>query len=186
MKGADERSARTKEKLLTAARDLIVEQGWSSVSSRAISARAGINLALINYHFAGKKNLLEAMVDRAVTEITTSYIPAEAGSDLSSFMSSSLRMVPGMVKDPNVRVLAMAMLEATCDEEIASAVKRNLSAFRRLIEDIAHANGLPDSKVSGLATLLAALLDGIMLHFLLDPTTDIEDAAETFKDLSWV
>lgn len=42
---------------MVAARDLIVERGWSAASNRAIAAKADVNLALISYHFGGKKKV---------------------------------------------------------------------------------------------------------------------------------
>lgn len=178
-----ERSEETKRKLLDAARDLIVECGWSSVSNRAISERAGVNLALISYHFGGKKKLLSMMLDRAVREITDAYTPSDDGNDLNGFLSSAIEVVPGLAQDPNVRVLAVALLEATFDEELAVAVRRNLSALREQIEGIVIESGVSRAKSKGLSTALAALLDGILIHFLLDPKTDIQGAAKSISDL---
>jgi AcrR family transcriptional regulator len=41
-----------KEALLQAAAELIAEVGWGRVSSRMVAERAGVNNALVHYHFA--------------------------------------------------------------------------------------------------------------------------------------
>lgn len=48
----------TSDKILSAARELFEEKGFDLTSVREIAARAGVNVALINYHFGSKENLL--------------------------------------------------------------------------------------------------------------------------------
>ena len=90
-----------------------------------------------------------------------------------------------MLEDANVRVLAVAMLEATYDEELATAVQRNLTALRSQLGEVARASGVPKRQTSGVVTTLAALLDGILIHCLLDPETDIRGAAAAAKRISF-
>ncbi|MEE9383090.1 MAG: TetR family transcriptional regulator [Nannocystaceae bacterium] len=56
----------TRARLVNAAKHLIAEQGWAAATSRAIAAQAGVNAALINYHFGGKAKLLSASIDSAM------------------------------------------------------------------------------------------------------------------------
>ena len=60
---ADDKSPRdAKEKLLPAAAQLFAERGYAGVSIREVAAAAGVNSALISYHFGGKEGLYEAVV----------------------------------------------------------------------------------------------------------------------------
>lgn len=59
--------AGTREKLMGAAEQLFAERGVEAVSIRDIAAAAGVNSALIAYHFGGKEELFVA-VYRAVAE----------------------------------------------------------------------------------------------------------------------
>ena len=45
----------TKKRILDAAETLFAEQGYAQTSMRAITARADVNLASVNYHFGSKK-----------------------------------------------------------------------------------------------------------------------------------
>lgn len=57
-------AADTKERILDAAEALFMEQGFTSTSLRTITARAGVNLAAVNYHFGSKDELIRAVFTR--------------------------------------------------------------------------------------------------------------------------
>jgi AcrR family transcriptional regulator len=54
----------TKEKLLDAAEKLFARQGFHGTSLRDITGAAGVDLALVAYHFGGKKPLFAAVIER--------------------------------------------------------------------------------------------------------------------------
>lgn len=54
----------TKDKLMDAAEKLFARRGFHGTSLRDITGEAGADLALVNYHFGGKKQLLIAVIER--------------------------------------------------------------------------------------------------------------------------
>ena len=60
VEGRDGRDAR--EKLLGAGTTLFASKGFAGVSIRELATTAGVNSALISYHFGGKKGLYEAVI----------------------------------------------------------------------------------------------------------------------------
>src|ERR1700690_2727752 len=54
----------TKEKIMDAAEKLFARRGFHGTSVRAITGAAGVDLALVNYHFGSKKLLLAAIIER--------------------------------------------------------------------------------------------------------------------------
>ncbi len=46
-----------RSRILRAGRELFAEQGYPSVTVRAITARAGVNQAMVSYYFGGKEAL---------------------------------------------------------------------------------------------------------------------------------
>jgi AcrR family transcriptional regulator len=56
----------TSDKILTAARELFEEKGFDLTSVREIAAKAGVNVALINYHYKSKENLLLSIMEQSV------------------------------------------------------------------------------------------------------------------------
>ncbi len=59
----------TRTKLLDAAEELFAEKGFAAASLRAITGRAGVNLAAVNYHFGSKEGLARAVVRRRLEPI---------------------------------------------------------------------------------------------------------------------
>ncbi|HET6971522.1 MAG TPA: TetR/AcrR family transcriptional regulator [Phenylobacterium sp.] len=57
----------TRTKILKAAERLFGERGYDGVSLREITAAAGVDLALINYHFQTKENLFAQVLARRST-----------------------------------------------------------------------------------------------------------------------
>jgi AcrR family transcriptional regulator len=59
----------TKEKILDAAENLFVDNGFSATSLRAIIKKAGVNTASVHYHFGSKEGLIEAVIHRRVADL---------------------------------------------------------------------------------------------------------------------
>lgn len=71
--GGRRSSEETKERLLTAAGEVLREEGHSGASARAIATRAEVNSALVFYHFGGVDQLLLAALDRSSAERMAMY-----------------------------------------------------------------------------------------------------------------
>jgi AcrR family transcriptional regulator len=54
----------TKDKLMDAAEKLFARRGFHGTSLRDITGEAGVDLALVNYHFGSKRELLTEVVER--------------------------------------------------------------------------------------------------------------------------
>ena len=61
---APEQKRSTRDQLLDATGALMTENNTTSVSFGEISAKSGVNAALIRYHFGSKQGLLEALLER--------------------------------------------------------------------------------------------------------------------------
>jgi AcrR family transcriptional regulator len=59
----------TKQRLLDAAETLFAQEGFHNTSLRAITGRAGVNLAAVNYHFGSKEALLDAVIERRLSPL---------------------------------------------------------------------------------------------------------------------
>jgi AcrR family transcriptional regulator len=54
----------TKQRILNAAEYLFSHEGFHGTSLRAITGKAAVNLASVNYHFGSKELLLEEVLKR--------------------------------------------------------------------------------------------------------------------------
>lgn len=66
----EQHSERVREKLLDAAGELFAVGGFSGASVRQITAKAGCNIAAVNYHFGGKDNLYLEVFRRQLRDMT--------------------------------------------------------------------------------------------------------------------
>jgi TetR/AcrR family transcriptional regulator, regulator of cefoperazone and chloramphenicol sensitivity len=64
----------TRERILKAAERLFAEHGYDDTSVRAIVAKARVNQAAINYHFAGKDGLYREVLRAAIHALTQQQI----------------------------------------------------------------------------------------------------------------
>ena len=64
-----EKKLKTKEILLNTAERLFAVKGFESTSIRDIVSDAGLSVALINYHFGSKKELIKAVIDRIILPV---------------------------------------------------------------------------------------------------------------------
>jgi len=53
---------KTRDKILSAAGEVFAEQGFEGATIRAITERAGVNVAAVNYHFRDKAELYGRVV----------------------------------------------------------------------------------------------------------------------------
>ena len=89
-----QRSIRTKQKLLDAALDAFSENGFQGTSTRNIAERAGVHHPLITYHFKNKEELWRAAADRNFTDFNAALAAAaqaQAGECPKARMSSMIR-----------------------------------------------------------------------------------------------
>ena len=83
MKSPLVRGDATREALIGAAIELFSAQGFSSVSTRELAERSGINQALIGYHFGNKEGLYLAVFEHIRDRVRERVGPvAEAARDL--------------------------------------------------------------------------------------------------------
>ena len=173
----------TKRRLMNATRELVVAKGWSAASSRAIAERAGVNHALINFHFKGKTGLFRATLDRCVDQIEKQFGPWMAASSFSAYIDTCVESIPKVRQNSNFQFLLAAMLEGAHDAGIKAAVIDQTNAFRNGLRVFLTGQGLPEKDVERYATIMAAAMDGLMIHFMLDPSTDAEGALRAFEEM---
>jgi AcrR family transcriptional regulator len=65
----DAASQDTQSRIVDAAEQLFVAQGFEATSLRSLTAAAGVNLAAVNYHFGSKEDLFQAVLTRRLDEL---------------------------------------------------------------------------------------------------------------------
>jgi AcrR family transcriptional regulator len=93
----------TRTRILDAAEELFMQQGFGGTSMRLLTSKAGVNLAAVNYHFGSKDALIEAVFRRRLDPMNAARIAAlealeaagtpEAEAIIRAFVGASLRML---------------------------------------------------------------------------------------------
>src|SRR5262245_50212944 len=120
MSGQSALSEDTRAKLLQAAGEVFAEVGYQSATIRQISSRAGVNVALVNYHFGDKLGLYTQVLRQSVhaadlkavgTELQRS---APAADVLRTAIGMRLRSACGAgVPDWHFRIIAHEVARPT-------------------------------------------------------------------------
>lgn len=133
-------AAGTRDALLAAGTRLFAERGYDGVPVRAIARTAGVNTAMISYHFGGKRKLYLAIVGATFAEIV-SEIERLAGS--STPAPDALRELIAVVGDIATRrhpyFCTMMLREVLTggkrlDSEVVAQPARILAAVQRIVE----------------------------------------------------
>jgi len=66
----------TRTRILDAAEELFMQHGFGGTSMRLLTAKAGVNLAAVNYHFGSKHALVEALFRRRLDPMNAARIGA--------------------------------------------------------------------------------------------------------------
>ncbi|TYB41430.1 TetR/AcrR family transcriptional regulator [Actinomadura chibensis] len=175
----------TRVRLLEAAVAVMSEGGWSAVTSRAVAERARANNALVHYYFGSVDALRRAAVTHAVEmELEGPVTAILQAEDALDGVSAAIRgLVDRGTGTAGQRVMAEALLHGLRDPGLRADSARQIRTFRellaaRLTENRDAGRLRADADPEGLAVLLAALMDGLLLHVLLDEGTDAAGAAD--------
>ncbi|SEQ22902.1 TetR/AcrR family transcriptional regulator [Lentzea albida] len=182
MPNSADRGRRTREQLIDAAAALVGEVGWGAVTTRLVAERAGVNAALVHYHFSSVSELLATAALQHATRILAESAdalretpPAEGVervfADLSRFTGT----------DPESLLLTEAFLAAHRLPELREGLAALVADFRARVADWLRASGVRDA--DAVALLLSAALDGLVLHRALDPSVDPRAVAGPFRRL---
>lgn len=120
----------TRERILRAAERLFAERGYDATSVRAIVAKARVNQAAVNYHFAGKEGLYGEVLRTAFRALTEQQLAHAAEAEtmsreqaLGEFIRRQLQ--PLTARDELSRYMRIFNWE----------VAQPTAAFRKLLRD---------------------------------------------------
>ncbi|MEV6879444.1 TetR/AcrR family transcriptional regulator [Amycolatopsis sp. NPDC051128] len=174
-----ERRDRAEAALLTAAAELVVEQGVRSLTLAKVGERAGYSRGIVTHHFGAK----QVLVERLARATQAGFVPGLDG--VPPGLGRLLRLIDGYLGElGRIGVFNRAFLllwaEAATQPELAPIFRERDDAFRADLRDDVEA-GIADGTIdpgvdpAEVAVAVVGQLRGIALQRLLDPqATDLE------------
>jgi AcrR family transcriptional regulator len=200
----------TREKLLDAAEVLFAEKGFATTSVRAITKKAGANLAALNYHFGSKAGLIEEVFKRRIDPINLERLEllkqyeAEAGGQpislekiMEAFLAPALEISGKNISTRLfIRLMGRIHMESNSldsgMEEITEVKKRIMLNFKEIFLRFREllVGALPDVDQEELLLRLSFTL-GAMAHTMMmvhgnqnNPVTEALSSMDSATQLS--
>ncbi|TQM03898.1 TetR/AcrR family transcriptional regulator [Pseudonocardia kunmingensis] len=166
---ASERGREVRRRLTRAARELVPERGWAAVSTRTVAERAGVAPGLVHYHFPSLQALLAEAAIGALREAlgaTADLLErARTPDELVELLVAEVDRYTGA--DPASLLAVETHLAATRDPALRGELAGLLEDFRGRIAAWLAEHGVGEPEAT--AAVLAAALDGVLLHRALEP-----------------
>jgi AcrR family transcriptional regulator len=168
-----ERRDQAEAALLTAAAELVVEQGVRSLTLAKVGERAGYSRGIVTHHFGAK----QVLVERLARATQAGFVPGLDG--VAPGLGRLLQLIDGYLGElGRIGVFNRAFLllwaEAATQPELAPIFRERDDAFRADLRDDVEA-GIADGTIDAdvdpaeVAVAVVGQLRGIALQRLLDP-----------------
>jgi AcrR family transcriptional regulator len=162
----------TRDRIIQAARDVLVSHGHAGTSTRAVADAAGVNLSQVHYHFGGRQGLLIEVLDRENEALLARQNALYAApGPLSEKWRLACDFLDSDLRSGYVRVLWELWAAGLTDPELAAGWRDAASGWRDLIESV-FATWAQDVGVDlpmsprAVATLVGSLFFGMEVELL--------------------
>ena len=165
----------TRRRLIDGAIDTVRRNGIAGTSARTVAAAAGVNQALVFYHFGSVADLLNEACRVSTAEDVDRYRERFAAvTSLRELLALGRELHADQRERGNVTLLAQMLAGAQGDERLASATSEAIKLWVREIESVlrrvvAGSPIEPVVDVSGLASAVSAAFVGMELFEAVDP-----------------
>lgn len=144
----------TRDDILVAARRLFGENGFTKTSMRSIATAAGVDVALVSYHFGNKRGLFTAVMD--VPGDPISQVTAAAQSPRDDLGRSLITAFTGIWESPDTGPALQAMLRSAVTDDSAASVFGDF-ASGEMMPAVAAATGLMNETVRAIGSCVFGL-----------------------------
>jgi AcrR family transcriptional regulator len=166
------RGQATRDRIVEAARAVLIEEGHAHTSTRAVADRAGVRLSLVHYHFGGRQGLLVEVLGRE-NELLLERQRAlfAAPGPLADKWRIACDLLDDDIQSGYVRLLWELWSAGLADPELAAGWRAATAGWRDLLADV-FAKWSEELEVDlplsprALATVSANIFQGIEIEML--------------------
>jgi AcrR family transcriptional regulator len=156
------KAAVTRERILTAAEDVVLRDGVARLTLEAAAAEAGLSKGGVLYHFPTRDALVAAMVRRLVDLIQSELDAARRddgpGSFTRAYLADTFRPVSGPEQERTSRLGAAVIAAMASESDLLEPLRQGFQAWQANIEQ--------DGIDPGRATIARLAADGLWLNEL--------------------
>jgi AcrR family transcriptional regulator len=160
-----------KKQIMQVALELIADQGFQKVSIAKIAKMAKISKGLMYNYFVSKEELILEIMNDGFTEFTKYFDPNKDGVLTKEELHYFIDKIFDVLKSNTRfwRMYFMVMFQPDVYKLIEPKIAEMLASFMATAADYFYKNNYEDPEAE--LRMFAALMDGIGLHYVLDPVT---------------
>ncbi len=163
---SNEIEMKTIDKILNGIRQLLLNEGFTALTVRAVAKEAGVNHGLVRYHFGSKEKMVIAMIDRESGEILQKVKNAGSQGSPEKFRRSIIETL--ISSKSSSKLLLECLLVSNIMPEVREKMLQILSSRRQFIKE-----GLGIQNPLDLLVLQANIF-GLLVLRNLDSETPLE------------
>lgn len=167
-----------RDQILEGAIECVQTRGVAATTTRDIAAAASASLASIPYHFGSKDALMDEALLQAIRRYSEHVRQQAFAGDAPPLQALAKSLIATIDSFEEARPLLISLMEAHVKAIHSQPLRERVAANRRAaVERIAGlvrdglelGDRLPDAEIHAVSVLVLALVDGLMLGWLIDP-----------------
>src|SRR6185295_7776766 len=156
----DRATADTRARILEAARDCLLAEGFANLSTRRVAEAAEVPLSQIHYHFGSKQALILALLEAENDRLLARQRAMFGGPEpLWQQWDRACDYLDEDIDSGYVRILQEMIAAGWSDKEVAAAVREYMAGWFRLLTEVAEREG---HRLGGLGPFTAAEIGTLM------------------------
>jgi AcrR family transcriptional regulator len=166
------RGQATRDRIIEAARAVLIAEGHAHTSTRAVADHAGVRLSLVHYHFGGKQGLLVEVLGRENEQLLERQRALFAApGPLAEKWRVACDLLDEDIKSGYVRLLWELWSAGLADPELAAGWRSATAGWRDLLADV-YARWSDELDIElplsprAVATFVANIFQGIEVEML--------------------
>lgn len=179
-RGRQARSEQRRTDLIDAGLHVLATRGWSALTKRAVADQAAAPPGLVHYHFGDQSALKRAIAHAAVEQAFAPVLETlRAATTWEAGVAAVINAATDLPRDA-AKTHSELLAAAVLDPDAVDVVREALATARVACAEWLESLGRQESM--SLATATIALLDGILLHQLIDrdlPTAGVVEAIQS-------
>ena len=154
-----ERSAATRQALIEATLELLVERGWAGITSVAVCERAGLTRGAFVHHFEGLADLFAAALDARYSELAAAAQEGARPTSIADLVARTWESVTAT----DFKVVIEAWLAAANDPDLGAAIGPVVERFAKLVHPDRRSDVLVDEEAQAFFLMAREAMLGLAL-----------------------